>query len=50
MVVGFLLDDVLLFEETDRPRSCSGGRATATRRQHGGVGEDDTVWCQDVGV
>ena len=29
---------------------CSDGRATTTRRQQGVVGEDDTVWYQDVGV
>ena len=46
----FLLDDVLLFGATACPRLCSGGRATATRHQQGGVGDDDTVWCHEAGV
>ena len=44
---GFLLDDVLLFGANACPRSYSGRRATATRHQQGGVGDDDTVWCHD---
>ena len=46
----FLLDDVLSFGVTACPRSCSGGHATATRHQQGGVGDDDTVWCHEAGV
>ena len=46
----FLLDVVLLFGASAYPGSCSGGRATAPRRQQGGAGVDDTVWCHEAGV
>ena len=50
MVVGVLCSMTCCYSKrpTVRALDCSGERATTARRQQGGVGEDDTVWCEDV--